>query len=153
MNGHVWKQIDTHNRDGWRLFSTPGDMCAACSDPDAGDWVPVAHCRTALADFIRADDAAEGLRPSPPFRLAWTRPNIHEPHRCPICHAVRLRGKWGPRTTGRCYPCGVRWKSYADVRRERTPSTVFVQRLAWRYVHQSISYRQWMRSDRVPRWS
>lgn len=51
LNRHVPYQIGTHNREGWRTFQTPGDVCLGCSDPDAGRWVAVSECGTALAIF------------------------------------------------------------------------------------------------------
>lgn len=48
--GHVLMQIGTHDAEGWRTFMEPGDVCAACSDPVAGRWVPVSQCPAAMAD-------------------------------------------------------------------------------------------------------
>lgn len=51
INRHVPYQIGTHDREGWRTFQTPGDVCLGCSDPDSGRWVAVSECDTALALF------------------------------------------------------------------------------------------------------
>lgn len=50
---HVWLQIGTHDQEGYRTHAPPGDVCAACSDPDAGRWVPISQCGQAMADYER----------------------------------------------------------------------------------------------------
>lgn len=42
-------QIGTHDREGWRTHSIPGDVCLGCSDVETGRWVPVNQCPAALA--------------------------------------------------------------------------------------------------------
>lgn len=44
VSEHVMLEI---NIDTWPAV---GDVCAACSDPDAGIWVPVSFCPEAKAD-------------------------------------------------------------------------------------------------------
>lgn len=48
---HTWIQIGTRDAEGYRTHSTPGDVCADCSDPQRGLWVPVSECLGALADM------------------------------------------------------------------------------------------------------
>lgn len=48
---HKPMQIGTHDREGWRTHSIPGDVCAGCSDPDSGRWVPISQCMEALAAY------------------------------------------------------------------------------------------------------
>jgi hypothetical protein len=47
---HVLLQIGTRDTEGMRTFEPPGDVCAACSDPTTGRWVPVSQCPPAMAD-------------------------------------------------------------------------------------------------------
>lgn len=53
MIDHLPVQIGTHNEDGSRTFSPPGEVCLGCSDPDAGRWVPVNQCPVAMAQVER----------------------------------------------------------------------------------------------------
>lgn len=48
---HIPHQIGARDREGWRTFQTPGDVCLGCSDPEAGRWVAVSECGPALAIF------------------------------------------------------------------------------------------------------
>jgi hypothetical protein len=50
---HYPAQIGTHDAKGDRTHSMPGEVCAACSDADAGRWVPVSGCSIAWAVFER----------------------------------------------------------------------------------------------------
>jgi hypothetical protein len=58
---HVPGCVGDRDRDGWRTFETPGDVCLGCSDVEAGHWVPVSDCPTALAifEFREADLARQ----------------------------------------------------------------------------------------------
>lgn len=44
---HVPQQIGTRDGDSRRTHRRPGDVCATCSDPDAGRWVPISQCPSA----------------------------------------------------------------------------------------------------------
>jgi len=46
---HRPHQIGTHDAEGFRTHSIPGDVCLGCSDPGAGRWVPISQCPRALA--------------------------------------------------------------------------------------------------------
>lgn len=48
---HAPTQIGTHDREGWRTHMVPGDVCAGCSDAEAGHWVPISQCPQALAIY------------------------------------------------------------------------------------------------------
>lgn len=48
---HEWVQIGDRDAEGYRTFTTPGDVCAGCSDPERGVWVPVSSCPAALDDY------------------------------------------------------------------------------------------------------
>jgi hypothetical protein len=50
---HVVTQIGVYDGEGWRTHAPPGDVCAGCSDQQAGRWVPVSECLEALADYER----------------------------------------------------------------------------------------------------
>jgi hypothetical protein len=54
---HYPAQIGTHeiDEDGFerRTHAPPGEVCAGCSDEDAGRWVPVNQCPQAWAVFER----------------------------------------------------------------------------------------------------
>jgi hypothetical protein len=50
---HVPMQIGTHDAEGRRTFAPPGDVCAGCSDPGVGRWVPVSQCPDALSEWER----------------------------------------------------------------------------------------------------
>lgn len=60
---HRPMQIGTHDAEGWRTHTIPGDVCEACSDPATGRWVPVSQCPEALA-ALDADEATE-IVPAP----------------------------------------------------------------------------------------
>jgi hypothetical protein len=51
VTSHIPGQVGTHDAEGWRTHTTPGDVCLGCSDADAGRWVPVSECPTALATY------------------------------------------------------------------------------------------------------
>lgn len=51
MIKHEAVQIGTLDKNGYRSFQTPGDVCAACSDWEGGRMVPVAWCPEALDDY------------------------------------------------------------------------------------------------------
>lgn len=59
MTEHVPGTIGDRDREGWRTFQTPGDVCLGCSDPAAGRWVPVTQCETALAIYELQQDEFE----------------------------------------------------------------------------------------------
>jgi hypothetical protein len=46
---HRPHQIGTHDGEGYRTHTIPGDVCLDCSDPAAGRWVPISQCPRALA--------------------------------------------------------------------------------------------------------
>jgi len=48
---HYPAQIGTHEPDGTRTHTTPGEVCAACSDILAGYWVPVNDCSISWAIY------------------------------------------------------------------------------------------------------
>lgn len=56
---HVPIQIGTHDRNGWRTHAVPGDVCAGCSDSQAGRWVPVSQCPEAMT-ALKAMEAEWG---------------------------------------------------------------------------------------------
>jgi hypothetical protein len=62
---HLPMQIGTRDAEGYRTFSTPGDVCSTCSDEQAGRWVPVTDCPVALAmhDELWAWIAYDGDEP------------------------------------------------------------------------------------------
>lgn len=62
---HYPVQIGTRDAEGYRTFGTPGDVCSACSDPEAGRWVPVSQCPTALARLDELDDWLHGSASEP----------------------------------------------------------------------------------------
>jgi hypothetical protein len=49
---HVLCQIGTHDADGHRTHQVPGDVCWACSDLDAGRWVPISECPRAYNSAV-----------------------------------------------------------------------------------------------------
>lgn len=49
MTRHEPGQIGTHDAEGWRTHTTPGDVCLTCSNAETGLWVPVSACPDALA--------------------------------------------------------------------------------------------------------
>lgn len=56
LKKHEPMQIGTRDAEGNRTFAPPGDVCAACSDPETGLWVPVSQCPPALTVWeIEAD--------------------------------------------------------------------------------------------------
>lgn len=42
-------QIGTHDGEGFRTHTIPGDVCLDCSTPRMGHWVPISQCSQALA--------------------------------------------------------------------------------------------------------
>lgn len=54
---HVPFQVGTHDAEGFRTHEVPADVCAGCSDPASGLWVPVSQCPPALA-ALDAEEAA-----------------------------------------------------------------------------------------------
>lgn len=46
---HVPTQIGTHDAEGHRTHTIPGDVCLGCSDPASGRWVPISQCPKAMA--------------------------------------------------------------------------------------------------------
>lgn len=54
---HYPAQIDTHDAEGMRTFGPIGEVCAGCSDQDAGRWVPVDQCPTAWRIYGEHADA------------------------------------------------------------------------------------------------
>lgn len=42
--------------------------------------------------------------------LDWRPPCVWDATQCPCCRQTRVRSPYGPRTTGRCRPCRVRWR-------------------------------------------
>jgi hypothetical protein len=61
---HVPTMIGTHAEDGTRTHAPPGEVCAGCSDPTIGRWVPVSDC--ALAVAAREQDGPD--QPYPTLR-------------------------------------------------------------------------------------
>lgn len=54
---HYPAQIGTHHRDGSRTHAPPGEVCAGCSDQQAGRWVPVNECPQAWEVYSAHHDA------------------------------------------------------------------------------------------------
>jgi hypothetical protein len=56
---HRAVQIGTHDSEGRRTFSTPGDVCDTCSDFERGLLVPVTECPKSLTDYYRVTPWAD----------------------------------------------------------------------------------------------
>lgn len=52
---HVPVQIGTHDPEGHRTHTIPGDVCLGCSEPSVGRWVPVSQCPRAMAALDNED--------------------------------------------------------------------------------------------------
>lgn len=48
---HLPGEIGTRDREGYRTFAPPGDVCMGCSDSRTGRWVPVSQCGLAMTAF------------------------------------------------------------------------------------------------------
>jgi len=48
---HTPGQIGQYDKDGYRTFTMPGDICLGCSDSETGVWVSVLDCAAALAIY------------------------------------------------------------------------------------------------------
>lgn len=59
---HVPGQVGTHDAEGFRTHMIPGDVCLGCSDLDAGRWVAVSECPTALRVYERREAEIERLQ-------------------------------------------------------------------------------------------
>lgn len=57
MTEHIPVLIGTHDEQGLRTHSTPGEVCAACSDPELGKWVPASFCPLAAARLDSIGDS------------------------------------------------------------------------------------------------
>lgn len=89
---HEPMQIGTHHADGSRTHAPPGDVCASCSDPEAGRWVPVSQCPEALAEWERQRAerdvlemaALESAAPATPTEPQQVRFQLKHSDQCPV---------------------------------------------------------------------
>jgi len=65
MDVHIPAQIGRYDRDSYRTYQTPGDVCIGCSSPDAGIWVPVNECVIAWERFTEETEWIESNGPRP----------------------------------------------------------------------------------------